>query len=505
LIEWLSRADELLGRLDVHKKTLASLRANSLPYGQTEARTDQEDHPKWEELQEALVSKPLVEEQLALLEIEGTDADEYFREQSKSYSWADPIALKQSLVELESQIDTLTKVVSERRTWEFGNMEFQWQHDMVAGLVSRLETLSDKKKGIREKVQARLTFASTIEKRSITDHRQAWNQAIVSISNEEECPFYKGMIIEPIIGLVPIGKDPDSNLWEFAHLETGSIPIRDVNRKIELVEDMGLVFVLIPGGSFNMGAIKPSPENPLGSSNVDPEAGGDENPIHTVIIKPFFLSKYEMTQGQWCRFTGSNPSSYLPTSKIGDKQHSFLHPVEQVSWIDSSTILSKMKLRLPSESEWEYAGRAETNTIWWPGNDKERLAGTANLVDSYCKNHGGPPNFPYEEWLDDGYVVHAPVGSFLPNAFGLHDVHGNVWEWCQDILSINYKNTPTDGAANTQALARLTRRYYRASRRVYRGGGWNSSVFECRSAYRSGWPADYRYNALGLRPAFSCP
>jgi formylglycine-generating enzyme required for sulfatase activity len=356
---------------------------------------------------------------------------------------------------------------------------------MLAGLVSGLEALADIKTGLYADVRDRLAFAETIEEKSIDAHRDAWDEAIASIQDEAKCPQYKSLVIEPKIGCVPIGRDPDSGLWEFAHLQTGEIPKRGPDGKLILTEEMGLVFVLIPGGSFMMGAIKPDEKHPKGSPNVDPEARVAEGPVHEVALDPYLMSKYEMTQGQWLRFTGRNPSSFGPGGKYVVKVGGLLHPVENVSWEDCSKVLSKLKLRFPSESEWEYACRAGTGTVFFTGDDKKTLQGAANL---FCKNDDGSgwPS-PYEDW-QDGYTVHAPVGSFSANAFGLHDVHGNVNEWCQDMYW-RYENTPMNGTTN---------------KRVYRGGSWKDLAFFCRSACRQWYDPGFHYSGFGLRPALSC-
>jgi formylglycine-generating enzyme required for sulfatase activity len=298
--------------------------------------------------------------------------------------------------------------------------------------------------------------------------------------------------------MVPIEKDPESGLWEFAHLQTGKVPERGKNGKLILTEDMGLVFVLIPGGTFNMGAAPPSEANPAGSPNADPEAADMEGPVHEVTINPFFLSKYEMTQGQWLRFTGKNPSAYGPENyhPIWNQDralHSLLHPVEQVSWKDCEELLSRLKLRLPTESEWEYAARAGTTTIWWTGNVKETLKGAGNLADLFCKRYGPSAGMKYEEWLDDGFVVHAPIGSFIPNGFGLHDVCGNLYEWCQDSFG-KYSDALVHGSAHESNGS---------SYRIFRGGSWGDHAERCRSADRHRQDPDHFNHFLGLRPSAS--
>jgi formylglycine-generating enzyme required for sulfatase activity len=366
--------------------------------------------------------------------------------------------------------------------------------DNLEKLISGIASLQDERPGSIKDVEERLQFASTVYDESITKYKDEWDHAIASIADSEECPQYNGLRITPQIGLVPIGKDPDSGLWEFAHLQTGEIPKRGQDGKLVPCEEMGLVFVLLPGGTFRMGAMMPDPEggHPLGSPNVDPEAEVDEAPVHEVDINPFFLSKYEMTQAQWLRFTGENPSHSQPGRKfVGNV--SLLHPVEDVNWKECNQVLFRMNLRLPSEAEWEYAARAGTTTVWCTGNDKQSLEGSANLHDWFYHDKQGDPTAAYEEWLNDGYDIHAPVGSFFPNAFGLHDVHGNLWEWCQDSYDYYY-HTPRDGSPFESADSFM---------RIYRGGSWWYIAYLCRSASRGSGNPKHNTHNLGLRPALS--
>jgi len=421
---WLTRADEVLGRLDTHRQTLESLRETALV----------------------------------------------------------------------ARIGVPEETESEPRTWTFEDTETQWQHDMVAGLVSGLEALSNKEGGLIERIRERLAFASSIKTKSVDDHQAAWNEAIACIADREVCPQYNGLVIGRKVGFVPIGRDPASGLFEFAHLQTGEIPKRGSNGTLERTEETGLVFVLIPGGTFHMGAAPPSENNPTGSPNTDPAAQPEELPVHPVTLKPFFLSKYEMTQGQWLRFTGKNPSVYGPKSKYGGHQHDLLHPVENMSWYDCAEVLFRLKLRLPIEAQWEYAARAGTSTVFFTGDEKESLRGAANIADQSLNSQGGGA-FQCERFLNDGYLSHAPVGRFLPNAFGLHDVHGNVFEWCEDTYSGSYRKAPADGAANNRS----------SSVRVIRGGGWGSIAINCRSASRNATGASSRGDLVGLRPAACFP
>jgi formylglycine-generating enzyme required for sulfatase activity len=184
--------------------------------------------------------------------------------------------------------------------------------------------------------------------------------------------------------------------------------------------------VVLPGGSFLMGS--PPDPGPDPFSNEQPKPIGEANarPQRKVQIQSFAIGKYEVTQEQWFAMMGNTPTE--------NKGRTL--PVERVSWNDTQQFIAKLnqkagqKYRLPSEAEWEYAARAGTTTEWSFGNDESKLSNYA----WYGRNSEGK--------------THA-VGQKLPNAFGLFDVHGNVWEWTQDCWHHNYASAPTDGSAWT--------------------------------------------------------
>ena len=490
---WLADARALTDRLADHRAQLEALRQEAQPYTAEAKRQDRETHPQWGELTELRSAKAKLTEAIRML-LSGKTLPEGMFEGP-----VDLVELKKRLAEFTPKETDLTEAVSKRRTYAFADTERQWRHDTLSDLVSDIASLQAEPSGLMKDIEKRLAFAESVQKKTIDDYRAAWDRAIASIADDSECPEYKGLVLEPIVGLIPLGRDPDSGLWEFAHLQTGEIPERDDSGHLVLTESMGVVFVLIPGGTFTMGAIRPSEDLPEGSPNVDPEAESDEGPLREVTLRPFFLSKYETTQGQWSRFTGDNPSSYRPDNgnpswNRKGEPITLLHPVEQVSWEDCTLVLSRLDLRLPTESEWEYAARGGASTVWWSGNELSALQGAVNLCDKYCKDHGGHPSWSFEEGLDDGYTVHSPVGVFRANAFGLHDVMGNVFEWCQDVYG-PYSSAPRDGSAQ----------YWEGSeRRVFRGGCWCHHARSCRSAYRSYWDPDYRSHDLGFRPPSPC-
>ncbi|MDR1920313.1 MAG: formylglycine-generating enzyme family protein [Candidatus Adiutrix sp.] len=232
----------------------------------------------------------------------------------------------------------------------------------------------------------------------------------------------------------------------------------------EKTNSIGMEFVLIPAGSFTMGADK----------NFE-KADDDETPAHRVTIsKPFYLGKYEVTQSQWAAVMGDNPSRFKGQS----------NPVERVSWDDVQVFIKKLnqkeggnKYRLPTEAEWEYAARAGTTSAYSFGDDAGELGRYAWYRDN------------------SGDTTH-PVGQKEPNGWGLYDMHGNVWEWVRDWHDKNYyaASPATDPRGPSSG-----------SFRVNRGGAWFNYTYagHCRSAYRYRSSPDSRHDGLGFRLTFS--
>jgi len=490
--EWLvTQAIPLRDNFPKHEATLASLRNNASEWDPGQRKHDRETHPKLVELIEK-------KQQLAELQKESDD--------DRAGASEDAEAKAKKVAEHEKRIAKLEEAVKERRTWKFSDDQIQWQHDTHAGLVQDLREFvdPDPKNGILSSVKKRLDFARSIEDRSITGAEAAakWAEAIADIAQLE---VYDGLQLTPQLGLVPLRRDPRSGLWEFWHIQTGREP--QLNPNVEAVnpwilrEETGLVFVLVPGGTFWMGAQKENPEG----HNYDPQAEADERPVDEVSLDPFFISKYEMTQAQWSMFTGKRPSRFDPSyewrghppAAIPICQNQPWNPVEEISWVDCYEVLGHLGLALPTEAQWEYAARAGTSTAWWTGREKESIGvrKAGNLADGWTKSKGGPSTWPfyeYEEWLEDKWIVHAPVGSFLPNAFGLHDTIGNVWEWCLDKYErYSHDVQPGNGLRVAEG----------PGNRVARGGCFVDPAAEARSTNRRDNMPEFRICGLGVRPA----
>jgi formylglycine-generating enzyme required for sulfatase activity len=227
--------------------------------------------------------------------------------------------------------------------------------------------------------------------------------------------------------------------------------------------------VTMPAGTFRMGSSE----------------GTDEQPVHTVTIaKPFALGKHEVTFDAYDAFASATGRSAPSDSGWGRGNR----PVINVSWDDATAYAAWLsaqtgkKYRLPTEAEWEYAARAGSTTTY-PWGD---------VASHDYANYGK------DECCDglvsgkDQWVNTSPVGSFAANAFGLHDMHGNVWEWVQDCYHSNYEGAPADGAAREQCDS---------SSRVLRGGSWNYEPAWMRSANRLRFTASSAYYDIGFRLA----
>ncbi|MFM6324973.1 MAG: SUMF1/EgtB/PvdO family nonheme iron enzyme [Microcystis panniformis] len=245
-------------------------------------------------------------------------------------------------------------------------------------------------------------------------------------------------------------------------------------------EDLGkgitLEMVAIPGGTFLMGTEDEEIERLVKKFNW--EGFRRERPQHEVTVPPFFMGKYPITQAQWKAIASRTDLKVkqdldLKPAYFKYRPHSDRRPVEQVSWYDAVEFcarLSKLKegreYRLPSEAEWEYACRAGTTTPFYFG---ETITGElANYNAS--KTYAGEAKGEYRQQT-------TPVGQFPPNAFGLYDMHGNVWEWCADTWHNNYDGAPTDGSVWIEND--------NDNRSPLRGGSWFFNPNNCRSAYRN--------------------
>ena len=220
--------------------------------------------------------------------------------------------------------------------------------------------------------------------------------------------------------------------------------------------------VRIASGKFALG----SPPNEIGRRD-------NESPISEVNVPAFYMAKFVVTQEQWVAIMGRNPAIFRENLQA---------PVENISWLEAQDFCRKLAAktqhlyRLPSESEWEYACRAGTNTAYHFGDSSTQLTEYAWFADNANKRS-------------------QPVGQKVPNPWGLYEMHGGIWEWCEDVWHDNFNGAPADGSA--WVFDGYT------SRRVRKGGSWSNEAKLCRAASREWhWQSD-RYNDIGFRVVIS--
>ncbi|MEZ6014753.1 MAG: bifunctional serine/threonine-protein kinase/formylglycine-generating enzyme family protein [Planctomycetota bacterium] len=325
----------------------------------------------------------------------------------------------------------------QRIAWSFEDREKRWWNEQLQQLVADLRELRDR--------------VAIAEQCALSPNaRRLWSEARIAIQSH---PKYGGLTLSPQLFLQPLGPDPESGLWEFSHLLTGESAVRSADGHLTLTDTTGLVFVLLPGG------------------RVPVEDGEVSSPFNEVDLTPFLLSKYETTQGQ-----RSYVSSY-DAERVGNNGAA-LHPAYFLDWDDCQQFFKCMPgwLRLPSEAQWEFGCRAETTTPWWTGSDPESLRGAAHI------------NF---DSVDRTQLWTMPIGALRANPFGLHDVHGNLREWCQDRGDEDVIPRPRDGLREGSGTAFG----------IVRGGGFGVSAYYARSGYRGNGTPEVRRFGFGQRPA----
>ena len=262
----------------------------------------------------------------------------------------------------------------------------------------------------------------------------------------------------------------ENRYYEEPLVPAGSIPLR---------------MMLIPAGSFLMG----SPE-------AEERQRQSESPQHEVKLSQFFMAKYPITQAQW-REVAAMPKIKRkldadPSDFKGDKR-----PVEQVSWheavefCDRLTVHTNRQYRLPTEAEWEYACRGGTTT---PFHFGPTISTDYANYNGAQKEYGAYGPGTHGEYRQETTPVNQCPGA---NAYGLHDMHGNIWEWCQDHWHDNYDGAPDDGSAWIEDGD--------SSLRVLRGGSWDADPRLCRSALRDDDVPDGRDDSFGFRVVCSAP
>ncbi|MCK4413815.1 MAG: SUMF1/EgtB/PvdO family nonheme iron enzyme, partial [Candidatus Eisenbacteria sp.] len=338
--------------------------------------------------------------------------------------------------------------------------ELDPENDMLAGLQDQLATARDELERQRQEERQRQQRITSLLSEIETAIGQGTEASLERAQND----------LRDLKTLAPnharigsLEKSISTGLWQFHPVGTraGQVATFEISPGVEMD------FVWIPAGRFQMG----SPES-------EPGRDRDEGPVHQVeITQGFWSGKYEVTQAQWQAVMGSNPSHFKGNTG---------RPAESVSWNYCQEFIGKLNeeagrevFRLPTEAEWEYACCAGTTTPFHTGH----------CLSTEEANYNG--NYPQEGCSKGEYREKTMrVGSLASNAWGLYDMHGNVWEWCHDRYGSDYYGSSRREDPEGPETGSL---------RVLRGGGWSSSARSCRSASRSDDSPGYRYRSFGLR------
>jgi serine/threonine protein kinase/formylglycine-generating enzyme required for sulfatase activity len=388
-------------------------------------------------------------------------------------------ALRVTRAELDTRL-------AANRSWHLPTDEQQYLHDQIAALVARLSIFCRGPTSRTEWLRARIESTSTCQRRSLVEAADLWRTAALAIAAD---PRFGGLQLAPRCDLLPLRADPVSGLWEFVHLPSGAVdheaPTARADGRYELADDNGIVFVLLPGGTFTMGAQKEDADG----RNHDPQALDSESPLRDVTLQPFYCGKYELTEAQLIRLAGPGGERKLYGARVDPPARKPLLPAVSVSQQVVKAAIEPLGLVLPTEARWEYACRAGTSTPFHFG-PRSAAGAFANVSDEAARRAGS--RWTLEPGVDDGHVALAPIGSLAPNAFGLHDMHGNVAEMVDDPAGrYHFPARPGDG--RSQAM-------WGQDWVVFRGGTYAHNLQTARSGGRALHESrDFKLENVGAR------
>ncbi len=471
---WLDRAGRVTERAERHRRALTELEARKIPLDESAIAAAMPE--VWAELQ-------AMRDELAAFE-DGRMGLEGEQAKVGRAVVADLLAPRMRAYE------TMTARLEASSYPEAADA---WRADILGHLVGQLDRLGGPERGLIQAIRNRLDAAEGIRARTIDAHEGGWEQAAREVAADRR---FAGFTLEPISGLVPLGADPDSRLQEFLQLLSHAeeeIPRRDeAGRLPPLTPERGLVLVLVPGGSFQMGSV-----TERGVPGFDPRAAPIEAPRHEVELAPYMIAKYEIWQSVWLRLAGENPSTHRPGQTVrGVETITETNPVESIGWYDAMGGLARYGLTLPTEAQWERAARGGTTSFWSFGDDPRTAAGRINIVDRNLRELASNAGESGLGDHDDGHALHAPVDSYDPNPYGLYNVHGNVYEWCLDRFS-DYEQPVRAG--DGLRLGRINA----SDIRIFRGGAFGYPVDAARSAMRVGTEAKSPDSTIGFRPVLN--
>jgi formylglycine-generating enzyme required for sulfatase activity/predicted Ser/Thr protein kinase len=453
--QWLAEANDLKDNETLHADALTRLRKRARDYSEEEKRRG---HPEsYRELREASAM------------LAGLAQDDPARQQ-----------ILADLARLEAEIEV-------RLYYSYDDADDQFFEEQLGSMMGGLVDLDTAIVAVED----RLGRCRAYVEATVVESKEAWDRCLASLAED---PRFAGWLLDPVPGLIPLDKDASGN-WTFWHWESGDEPIWEAGLRRFYPGGMGgLVMLLLPPGTFAMGAA-PSGGPGRGAGSLENTDAEDKQPVHDVTLAPFFISQYEFTVGQWRRFSerDSHEVFYLPDVD----EDVLLRPMDDATWREVVRVLDSLGLELPTEAQWEYACRAGTQSVFPWGDDVPALDGRVNVFDmGSCSDLPAAQQNATKDF-DDGYAFLAPVGTYLPNAFGLYDMVGNVSEWCRDsYVSYDVPPDPGDGLRGHPESDPT---------RVERGGSYILNAWQCTSATRQHGHADVRQPSVGFRAVLNWP